>query len=351
MMHIKSDLSAIKQIPIIDVARRLGLTVVRTKSMCFTGHDKATPSLFFQKNVNLWKCFGACGKGGDGIQLVMEKEGLDFKSALTWFAQNFHVEAGTEYREKRRNVRAVKSKKIARAPEPEAQAEEEFVADSELYDWFIGNCGDVSCQKGIEYLGGHSISIESSKHFHVRELLNPEYALRKLVEKWGEQRVYKSGIALGPNGKPDRLIWGSTALLFPFYEQEEVVYIQGRMLEGKTKFLNLRGVPKPLFNTGRLSDIKAGQLVHICEGVPDAIALESHGLAAVGVLGATSFRTEWVDRFLKLRVVLLGDGDDGGASFVKTISKAFSDRGKAVLVKPLPEGMDVSDVLARKKRT
>ena len=123
------------------------------------------------------------------------------------------------------------------------------------------------------------------------------------------------------------------------------------MFKGDKKFLNLRGVAKPLFNADRLNGLPAGQTVHFCEGVPDAIALESKGLVAVGVLGATSFCAEWVDLFLKLKVVVLGDGDVAGAKFAKDISKFFMERGKPVQCMSLPKGKDVSDVLAQGGRT
>jgi hypothetical protein len=116
------------------------------------------------------------------------------------------------------------------------------------------------------------------------------------------------------------------ALLFPFHEQGAVTYIQARMFEGEKKFLNPRGVAKPLFNTDRLRGLRAGKLVHLCEGVPDAIALGAQGVVAVGVLGATSFRADWVDRFLRFRVVLLGDGDAAGAKFAKDIPNFFMER-------------------------
>ena len=68
------DLSPLKRIPIIAVARRLGIAVHGTQAMCFMGHDQASPSLSFLKSRNTWRCFGACGKHGDAIALVMEKE-------------------------------------------------------------------------------------------------------------------------------------------------------------------------------------------------------------------------------------------------------------------------------------
>jgi len=345
-MNSKSDLSPLKQIPIIEVAKRLGIQVRGTKAMCFSGHDKASPSLSFLKSRNTWRCFGACGKHGDGITLVMEKAQVDFKSALEWFARNFAVDVTRQFRGQSRRGRVVRAKKAV-VFQPAIPEQQEFTTDPELYEWLIGKCASVSSPAGVTYLNEHGISLESATRFNIRELRDPARAFRKLVEKWGGTRVYRSGAAWGKDGHPDRLVWKSHALLFPFYDEGVVKYIQARMFEGEPKFLNPRGVPKPLFNVDRLQKLKPGQLIHLCEGVPDAIAVESHGLAAVGILGATSFRADWVDRFLKFKVVVLGDGDAAGAKFAKDISTFFMERGKAVQCKPLPKGKDVADVLAQ----
>lgn len=349
-MNAKSDLSPIKQIPIIEVAKRLGIQVRGAKAMCFSGHDKASPSLSFHKKWNSWKCFGACGKGGDGIALVREKEGLDFKGALEWFARNFAVDVTRQFRVQSRRGRVVRARKAV-VVQPALPEQQEFTADPELFEWLIGKCASVSSPAGVTYLNEHGISLDSAVRFNIRELRDPARAFRKLVETWGGSRVYRSGIARGKDGHPDSLVWSSHALLFPFYDQGVVTYIQARMFEGEPKFLNPRGVPKPMFNVDRLQKMNPGHLIHLCEGVPDALAVESHGLAAVGILGATSFRADWVDRFLKFKVVVLGDGDAAGAKFAKDISTFFLERGKAVQCKPLPKGQDVADVLAEAKRS
>ena len=95
-MHDK-DVTAIKRISIMEVAARLGIKVSRNKAMCFMGHDKLTPSLTFTLRTNSWKCFGACGKSGDGIQLVREKLECDFRTALAWFESEFRVDLGRTY--------------------------------------------------------------------------------------------------------------------------------------------------------------------------------------------------------------------------------------------------------------
>ncbi len=344
-MKAKTDLSQIKQIPIIDVAKRLGIEVRGTKAMCFMGHDKSSPSLSFSVSYNNWRCFGACGKRGDGLNLVMEKEGLDFNAALEWFAINFSVDVMRQFRGQRKQTRSLKSQKAEVAQQVQKQSE--FFSDTELYTWFIDKCAVVSNPIGVNYLVSHGISDEAASCFNLRQMSNPAYAFSMLVQQWGEDRVYRCGIAWGSDGKPKSLIWGSYALLFPFYDQGKITYIQARMFEQGPKFLNLRGITKPLFNADRLNSLTAGPTVYLCEGVPDVVSLESKGLIALGVLGATSFRAEWVDQFLKFKVVILGDGDDGGAKFARDISKYFMDRGKPVECMRLPKGKDVSDVLAQ----
>ena len=339
------DLSPLKRIPIIEVAKRLGIPVRGTKAMCFTGHDKASPSLSFLKSRNTWRCFGACGKHGDSIALVMEKENLDFKSALTWFAQNFGVDVRPPGTGPRVTLPAMlKSNTLARQVMQPMEAE--FAADAGLYAWVIHHCPLVSSPKGNDFLAGHGITMECANHFKLRELTDPQTIFGRLLERWGAQRVYRSGLAWGKDGIPEHLIWGTPALLLPFHRSGSVIYMQARMFEGNRKYLNPRGIAKPLFNLDRLTGLPAASLVHICEGVPDTLALEAHGLNAVGVLGATSFRPEWMDHFLKFNLEVLGQGDAAGEKFAADISLFFRTRGKSVRCKRLPAGKDAADILA-----
>ncbi|WP_261215090.1 toprim domain-containing protein [Variovorax sp. CY25R-8] len=104
-----------------------------------------------------------------------------------------------------------------------------------------------------------------------------------------------------------------------------------------------------MFNRHRLSQLKSGSLLHICEGVPDAIAMEGAGLAAVAVLGATSFRSEWVEELLPFDLVGIPDGDAAGEKFMNCLAKEFRARSKSIRFVIPPEGMDASDVIARGK--
>ena len=211
----------------------------------------------------------------------MEKENLDFKSALEWFAHNCGVDVRLAGGNRCPTLQP-KSKTSTVAGQVIPQNETGFTADTELYAWLVNHCPVVSSPKGNEYLASHGISQESGKRFNIRELRDPKFVFGRLVEQWGAQRVYRSGIAWGKDANPERLIWGSPALLFPFYTNGSVIYLQCRMFEGNRKYLNPRGIAKPLFNSDRLSNLPAGSLIHICEGVPDTVAMETHRLLVVG---------------------------------------------------------------------
>jgi DNA primase len=345
------DLTPIHQIPILDIAHRLGVQVRGKKAMCFAGHDKRTPSLTFSTDKNTWRCFGACGKGGDGITLVMEKLGVDFKAAVNWLSNEFHVDMGQHGH--RSYLRADRLKSQASSlPEVRSSKESKFLPDPELYTWLISKCQPISQARGLDYLKNHGIPLGVATRFGLRELRDPERALLNMIDRWGTKRVLQGGLAWGDAAKPERMIWTSYTILFPFFCEGVVEYIQGRLFKGNAKYLGPRGIEKPLFNLDSLVSLPPGSIVHICEGIPDALALEANGLHAVAVLGANSFRAEWVEFLMKYDVVLMPDGDSGGETFHRKIFEAFLARGKAVRRVRIPAGKDAAAVIAEmRKRT
>ena len=70
--------------PLLDVARSLGLEPKKVGrelvSRC-PFHDDRTPSLSMNSEKGMWHCF-SCGRGGDGIGLVMQVRKLDFTGAV-----------------------------------------------------------------------------------------------------------------------------------------------------------------------------------------------------------------------------------------------------------------------------
>lgn len=73
-----------------DLTELMGLyTTVKGKTACCPFHNESTPSLNI-KNNEFYKCFG-CGKYGNAVQLIMEKEKKTFVEAIEWLANYYHI--------------------------------------------------------------------------------------------------------------------------------------------------------------------------------------------------------------------------------------------------------------------
>ncbi len=61
------------------------------KALC-PFHQERTPSFVVFPDTQTWRCFGACGEGGDVFAFVMKAEGWDFSEALRELAKRAGVE-------------------------------------------------------------------------------------------------------------------------------------------------------------------------------------------------------------------------------------------------------------------
>lgn len=338
------DLEPIKNYPILKLAEALGIKVRGSQAMCFNGHDSKTPSLHFDTKKNTWKCYGACGSYGDNIDLVRELQGLDFKSAVAWFG-GLGVDVTKSWGRGQYSSRSPTKRPHSKGPSKD-KLHAEIQADPEVYNHFLELCDPVSSRWAVEYANQHGIPVEMLKKKGVCELNNPASLYKQLINKWGKARLAKAGMI---SSNKTRLVWPPKTLLFPFKNGLNTEYVQGRSLKGNAKFINLVGIKKPIYNEQVLKRVKKSDLVHICEGVPDAIAMESFGFYAVAILGASAFHEGYVDVFLECRVRVVSDGDAAGEKFWDSINKVFKKRGFRVDRLKLPENMDVGDIAARER--
>ncbi|NHV28220.1 CHC2 zinc finger domain-containing protein [Burkholderia sp. D-99] len=334
-------LARLRELPMADVASAVGITLRGNKAMCFNGHDAASPSFTVSKAKNTWRCFG-CGEHGDAIALVRKILGLGFMDACDWLCGHFGIVGGEAPLGRR-----ARSMSQAKSPKPvnPAPSERSASPDPELYTWLVAHCGPVIASLGTAYLQAHGIAPDLALRFGVVELVDPARAYRELERRWGAERIRSAGLS----GSRRALSWSGYALVFPFKVDATTQYLQVRCLQSSKKFFGPSGIPKPMFNSQRLSQLQPGSLLHICEGVPDAIAMEGSGLAAVAVLGATSFRSDWVEELLPFDLVGVPDGDAAGEKFTKVLANEFRARSKSIRFVVPPEGMDASDVIARGK--
>lgn len=62
------------------------------KAQCpMPDHEDENPSASINEELGKWGCF-SCDKRGDGIDIVREREGLDFREAVEWINRNIEGE-------------------------------------------------------------------------------------------------------------------------------------------------------------------------------------------------------------------------------------------------------------------
>ena len=209
-MIATSTINRVRELPIVDVLshfvqlKRQGANYV----CCCPFHGEHTPSLSVTPSKNLWHCFG-CGKGGDAIAFIQEKNGCDFQQSVEEIAKCCSVP-----------IEYVKSDKT----------DEQIIAD-----------------KRREAM---SIALEQVQTFFVRQLSvnNPEAekARNYAYGRWPQDFCIKAGIGYSPY---------SSDLLVKFCESKSIdkdILLQlGVLAKGEdgSGYSLLRGrITIPIFN-------------------------------------------------------------------------------------------------------
>ena len=85
----KEQLQRLRSLPVEAVAERLGLRVVRDKSLC-PFHDDHHASLSYSPSRNTFRCF-VCDARGGTIDLVMRHLNMSFPDACRWLANGTNI--------------------------------------------------------------------------------------------------------------------------------------------------------------------------------------------------------------------------------------------------------------------
>ena len=88
-MPDKSTTQRLRSLPVEAVAERLGLRVVRHKSLC-PFHDDHHASLSYSTSRNTFRCF-VCDARGGTIDLVMRHLNMSFPDACRWLANGTNI--------------------------------------------------------------------------------------------------------------------------------------------------------------------------------------------------------------------------------------------------------------------
>ncbi len=290
-------------------------------------HKEKTPSFTVSPSRGLFYCFG-CGKGGNLITFVMEKEQVNFKEAIEILARYAGIPLSTN-----------QSQKYAHLYEILDLINEEYrkflkSEEGKLYYDYIVSRG-VKPEMILQFqIGAVGDSFISEKYFQNREEL----------------------VNIGLIKKKDNFYYDffRKRLIFPIHNLEgKIVGFGGRAIDDtKPKYLN--SPESYIFHKGSLlygfyhgiQEIKKTEEVWITEGYLDVIGMHQMGITNVVAPLGTSF-TEEHKKILKRYVknfYLIMDGDRAGRNSALRILLLFYDMINKLKIIFLPEGKDAFDL-------
>ena len=308
MMVSKCQSQSVKDIrdmPIEEVAMKMGIEVGRQHKALCPFHQDRHPSLHFDIKRNRYKCF-SCGASGDVIDLVMRYMYIGFKEAVEWMG----------------------------APPPPG--------------------GGISCPPDTPAAllnpppgGRGAVDIEYLSTLIARPVINAAAAHFLYDERKIDQRVVRwCGISSISEPMPcwrfGKTFYDAPSLLIPYRDVDgKLLSVQGRYMgnEDKPRFRFPRGSHVGMYNKPVIRRLKPGDELWISEGPSDCWALLSAGHKAVAIPSATSLTKADISLLREglpegVSLHMYPDNDEPGMKLFEDLKRWFPQlRGHV-----LPEG-------------
>lgn len=268
------------------------------------------------------------------MDLVALTRGLSTGDAIRWLRAEF----GGVNEPRRRPTPPLH--KLAERTDPRPMGPSICEASPEIYAGVLDLCPLNAT--ALAYLRGRGFTDATVQHFRLGSLEDARGVRAALVHQFGDAAVRRAGLL--PESGPS-FVLPSPSIIFPFIEGGRVEYLQARQLPDGTrpKWSGPRGVPKPVFNFGVISNAKS---VYICEGVTDVMAAHQLGHAAIGLLGAATPLPTTVVRALRGRsIYIVPDNDEAGEKMLERVKAQLRSSGLSATSKRLSTGEDLSDYL------
>ena len=263
------------RLPIVDV---VGETVaLKRAGSAYKGlcpfHAEKTPSFIVTPDRESWHCFG-CGKGGDVFTFLMERDGVDFREALTRLAEKAGVELSAQ---------------SAREDRQRRRLREALEAAIAWYREVLLRTPQGERARG--YLSERGFSDEILDRFSIGYAPNVWDALTKRLGARGfsDEELVSAGLA-GPSNRGGVIDKFRGRVMFPIRDQSgKATGLGGRILPGLEGPKYLNSPATPLFDKSRTlfaidlakASIRKAKLTVIVEGYTDVMAAHQAGFTNV----------------------------------------------------------------------
>ena len=315
-------------------------------------HNEKTPSFVISPDKQIWHCFG-CGRGGDVLAFVMEKESLGFMETLRLLAPKAGVvlqyENPENYSKRNRSldIMELAGKYYAHVlKSPSGEKAKEYLVKRNLKeeiisDWSLGYSPD-SWDSLYQFLKARPLT---GKKYTDEEILAAGLIIKK-------EKVSSVG-----RGYYDRF---RDRIMFPIWDvNSNLIAFTARInpekekTEKMGKYINspqteIYDKSRVLFALNKAkNDIRKEDLAIVVEGQMDAISCHQHGFKNVVASSGTALTTEQValiKRFTN-NVALAFDMDKAGQMAADRGIKEVLSQDLKLKIIILPNGKDPDECL------
>ena len=298
---------------------------------------QGNPSLSIDLRRGLFHCFSR-DEGGDAIRFYELMHNVPFVRAVQEIARELGLNANSQ-----------RSLGFQPAPEQEEEALEPQVDDPltpermrAVCEAFLEVCRCEEQTEGINYLARRGIDAKTMRRAGLVYFPRRAYrrVMRSIQKRFAPDELLRSGLF----NAQEHLTFYRHRLLFPFYVEGVARYLQARTTASgvEPRWHNMRGGVPSLYNVDALATLPSGRIVYLVEGFTDTLTLSAHGFTAVGLVGASGLKAEWLAPLARFRVVAALDGDAAGGRAASAYREMFAARGMQLACLELSS--DVNDL-------
>lgn len=333
-----------QRIDIVDLISRY--TQLRKAGASYKGlcpfHSERTPSFIVFPHTGTWRCFGACGDGGDIFSFVMKKENLDFREALQMLAKEAGVELESGPADSGQNRRGLITEVNSRA------------ADYYRHT-LLNHPGAAEARAYLQRRGIDQATIDT---FQLGFSLDQWSGLRDhlLAQKYDLELLVEAGLVKRNEARDSSYDAFRGRVIIPIRDRMgRIIGFGGRVLDGsQPKYLNTADTA--LFHKSHIvygldlahQVIRDRDRVVIVEGYMDVIAAHQHGFANVVACMGTALTTEQLQQLQRYtdNFVLALDADAAGQqATIRGLNQARQALGRVRKPTVTPSGLRMTDRL------
>ncbi len=327
-----------------DIVEVIGSTVdLKKRGHIYFGlcpfHNEKTPSFAVYPDTSSFYCFG-CGKGGDVISFVMERDNLEYIEAVRALAERAGMtvpEAGedTGFRLRKRLLDA--NRAAAR--------------------FFFTSLNSDGGREARAYLRRRGLSDSTIKRFGIGWAPSGWDGLRAALNSagFGDDELISAGLCSKSQKNSGIYDFFRERVMFPVIDvRGNVVAFSGRTIgSDPRKYLNTRDTPvfkksRTLFALNIAKNTSSRRII-VAEGQMDVISIHSAGLDnAVAALGTalTDEHARMIAQYAD-EVVLAYDGDEAGQKATLRAMDVFRPTGLMVKVLKIEGAKDPDEYIGK----